>query len=103
MKYGLSIALALLWFTFSTSYAQTHLTDWKNLNSKSTITCITHNTDYLYASTMVVGVGERIVNHLHWTSCLCAVFQPATLGIQISEFVFKIFGEQTLGVSCCAN
>lgn len=56
MKYGLSIALALLWFAFSTSYAQTHLTDWKNLNSKSTITCITHNTDYLYASTMGGGI-----------------------------------------------
>ena len=50
------LALALVWLAFATGYAQTLLTDWVNLNSKNTISCITHDADYLYASTTGGGI-----------------------------------------------
>lgn len=43
-------------FTLTLSHAQTRLTDWVNLNSKSTITCITHDADYLFASSIGGGI-----------------------------------------------
>lgn len=43
-------------FTLTAAYAQTRLTDWVNLNSKSTITCITHDADYLFASSIGGGI-----------------------------------------------
>lgn len=43
-------------FTLTLSHAQTRLTDWVNLNSKSTITCITHDADYLFVSSIGGGI-----------------------------------------------
>ncbi len=50
------IVLAFTCLALTATHAQTRLTDWVNLNSKSTITCITHDADHLYASTIGGGI-----------------------------------------------
>lgn len=52
MYYRHYTPLVVAWFAIVVSHAQTPLTNWANLNSKNTITHITHSDDHLYASTM---------------------------------------------------
>lgn len=61
------LALALLCFT--ASHAQTQLTDWVNLNSKSTVTSITHDADHLYISSMGGGI-VQINKHTGEQRCI---------------------------------
>ena len=61
------IIIALAFLSLTAAYAQTRLTDWVNLNSKSTITCITHDADYLFASFIGGGI-VQINKHTGETS-----------------------------------